>query len=83
METPMNASIIDLRYKTSDILAALDNREQVTILYHGKPRGTIIPLEETGTLVKVCKHAFFGMYASDTETVEDLMERLRGGRHDL
>ena len=79
----MNASIIDLRYKTSDILAALDKREHITILYHGKPRGTIIPLEETSPTGKVCKHEFFGMYAKDTETVEDVMERLRGGRHDL
>lgn len=79
----MYASIIDLRYKTSDILAALDKREHVTILYHGKPRGTIIPLEETSPLVKVCNHEFFGMYAKGTETVEDVMEHLRGSRHDL
>jgi antitoxin (DNA-binding transcriptional repressor) of toxin-antitoxin stability system len=73
---------IDLRYKTSDILAALDKRERVTILYHGKPKGTIIPLEET-TTNRVCEHAFFGMYAQETEPVEDVMERLRGGRHEL
>ena len=79
----MNASIIDLRYKTSDILAALDNREHVTILYHGKPRGTIIPLEETGSTGKVRQHEFFGMYSQGTETVEDVMEQLRGSRHDL
>jgi len=36
----MNASILDLRYKTRDILAALDNREPVTILYHGKTKPT-------------------------------------------
>lgn len=79
----MNASIIDLRYKTSDILAALDNREKVTILYHGKPRGTIIPIEETNPPGKVCEHPFFGMYADDTAAVEDVMEELRGGRYDL
>lgn len=79
----MNASIIDLRYKTSDILAALDKREHVTILYHGKPRGTIIPLEDTNQSGKVCKHDFFGMLAGETETVEDIMENLRRGRHGL
>jgi len=83
MEITMNASIIDLRYKTSDILAALDKREHITILYHGKPRGTIIPLEETSPIGKVCNHEFFGMYARDTETVEDVMEHLRGGRYNL
>ncbi|MSM41034.1 MAG: type II toxin-antitoxin system Phd/YefM family antitoxin [Geobacter sp.] len=78
----MNASILDLRYRTSDILAALDNREQITILYHGKPKGTIIPLDDS-TAGKVCDHEFFNMYARDTEPVEDVMARLRGGRHDL
>jgi len=80
----MNASIIDLRYKTSDILAALDNREHVTILYHGKPKGTIIPLEETGATGKICKHAFFGMHTAAQEPpVEAVMEQLRGNRYDL
>jgi len=78
----MNASILDLRYKTSDILAALDNREQVTILYHGKPRGTIIPLDDSPA-GKVSEHDFFNMYAKETEPVEEVMERLRGGRHDI
>ena len=79
----MNASIIDLRYKTSDILAALDNREHVKILYHGKPKGTIIPLEETRATGKICKHAFFGMHAVAQEPVEVVMEQLRGNRYDL
>lgn len=79
----MNASIIDLRYKTSDILAALENRERVTILYHGKPKGTIIPIEGTGSAQKVCNHPFFGMCAHDTGTVEDIMKDLRGNRYDL
>jgi antitoxin (DNA-binding transcriptional repressor) of toxin-antitoxin stability system len=78
----MNASIIDLRYKTSDILAALDNREPITILYHGKPKGTIIPLEDSSAGM-VCEHEFFNMNAAETEAVDEVMERLRGGRHDL
>lgn len=78
----MNASVLDLRYKTSDILAALEKRERVTILYHGKPKGTIIPLEDS-TAGKVCEHEFFNMYASESEAVDEVMERLRGGRHDL
>jgi antitoxin (DNA-binding transcriptional repressor) of toxin-antitoxin stability system len=78
----MNASILDLRYKTSDILAALDKRERVTILYHGKPKGTIIPLEDAAAGM-VCEHEFFNMYAGESETVDEVMERLRGSRHDL
>ena len=45
----MNATFVDLRYKTAEILAALDKREHVTILYHGKPRATIVPLGEEVT----------------------------------
>ena len=78
----MNASILDLRYKTSDILAALDKRESVTILYHGKPKGTIIPLDDA-TAGKVCEHEFFNMYAAESEAVDAVIARLRGGRHDL
>lgn len=79
----MKASIVDLRYKTSEILEALDKREQVTILYHGKPKGKIVPLEEEATALRVCEHDFFGMYSQEAEPVETIMERLRGGRHDL
>ena len=78
----MNASVLDLRYKTSDILAALEKQERVTILYHGKPKGTIIPLEDS-TAGKVCEQEFFNMYGQETESVEEVMERLRGARHDL
>ena len=60
----------------------MEKREKVTILYHGKPRGTIIPLEDT-TTGKVCEHEFFNMYAQETESVEEVMERLRGERLDL
>jgi antitoxin (DNA-binding transcriptional repressor) of toxin-antitoxin stability system len=83
LEDAMNASIVDLRYKTGEILAALDNRERVTILYHGKPRGTIIPLEESAMSRVVCEHEFFGMLSGETEPVDEVMERLRGGRYDL
>lgn len=79
----MNASILDLRYRTSDILAALENRERVTILYHGKPRGTIIPLEDAGEAGKVCEHELFGMYTSERESVSEVMDRIRGSRHYL
>ena len=32
----MNASIVDLRYKMSEVPDALARRERVTIFYHGK-----------------------------------------------
>lgn len=35
----MKASIVDLRYKTAEILKALNLNESVSIMYHGKLKG--------------------------------------------
>lgn len=77
----MKASIVDLRYKMNDILEALDKNEQVTILYHGKEKGIIIP-KKNALHCKVSDHAFFGMLNTDNETVEDKMEQVRGNRYE-
>ncbi len=56
----MEASILDLRYKMKDVLKALSRRENVRILYHGKEKGVIIPVDsKAGKSVK--EHPFFGM----------------------
>lgn len=75
----MNASVVDLRYKMSEVLEALERREKVTILYHGKVKGTIVPVAE-GAGRKVTEHPFFGMSAPDRRSVEEVMQDLRGGR---
>lgn len=84
----MKASIVDLRYKTAEILKALDNQETVTILYHGKAKGIISPLnEKRATMVK--DHPFFGMNVQgvasgkgDRDVLEQL-NSLRGSRYAL
>ncbi len=78
----MKASIVDLRYKTRDILKALERNESVTVLYHGKVRGVIKPVKEK-TLTKVEDHPFFGMLRKSDESVLDELERLRKPRYDL
>ena len=79
----MNASIVDLRYKTRKILGALERSEEVNILYHGKIRGRIVPAHGS-RLQKVSDHEFFGMFSEDKRSVGEVMEELRGGRfHDL
>jgi len=78
----MKASVLDLRYKTRDILKALENRESVVILYHGKPKGTIVPLPGEKQ-ASVCDHRFFGMRAKEKVPVKGVMSRLRNGRHDF
>ena len=78
----MKASIVDLRYKTKDILKALDRNEKVTILYHGKVKGVIKSACSTSTL-KIPDHPFFGMNSESAETVLQELEGLRKSRYDL
>ncbi len=78
----MNASIVDLRYKTSEILKALDRNESVTVLYHGKVKGIIKPAREKLDL-KVKDHPFFGMRSESEESVLEELENLRKPRHDF
>jgi antitoxin (DNA-binding transcriptional repressor) of toxin-antitoxin stability system len=76
----MNASIVDLRYKTKQILAALDRQETVSVLYHGKLRGKIVPAAPRPGR-KVEDSDFFGMRAKEGKSVAAVMRDLRGGRH--
>ena len=78
----MQASIVDLRYRMKDILRTLERRETVTILYHGKRKGTIVPAERDAQS-RVIAHPFFGMRADDTRPVEQVIAELRGGRSRL
>ncbi|VAX03960.1 hypothetical protein MNBD_GAMMA19-1281 [hydrothermal vent metagenome] len=78
----MKASIVDLRYKTNDILKALDRNESVTVLYHGKVKGIIKPAREKSEL-KVKDHPFFGMRGGSEATVLEELENLRKPRHDF
>jgi antitoxin (DNA-binding transcriptional repressor) of toxin-antitoxin stability system len=78
----MNASVVDLRYRSSDIMNALDHGEKVVLFYHGKPKGTIIPLEKKQTGPVSC-HPFFGMSPQEGKPVEEVMEDLRGSRYDF
>ena len=78
----MKASIVDLRYKTSDILKALDRNESVTVLYHGKVKGVISPARPKAK-TRVNEHAFFGMHQGREETVLEELHNLRKSRHDL
>jgi len=78
----MKASIVDLRYKTADILKALDRNESVTVLYHGKVKGIIKPVKEK-SLTKVKDHPFFGMSKKSEESVLEELAVLRKSRYDI
>ena len=79
----MRASVVDLRYKMKQVLQALRRRETVDILYHGRVAGTIIPKNHDTERAVIKNHPFVGMHRDKNKTlsVEEEMNRLRGGRY--
>ncbi len=78
----MRASIVDLRYKTKEILKALERNESVTVLYHGKIKGVIKPAREKA-VSKIDDHPFFGMHREREESVLEELDSLRKPRYDF
>lgn len=78
----MKASIVDLRYKTNEILKALDKNESVEVLYHGKLKGIIEPVNKTNAK-KVKEHPFFNMSSTHEHSVLDELDDLRKSRYDF
>jgi hypothetical protein len=74
----MKATVVDLRYHMSDVLKALDRNESVSVLFRGKVKGVIRSVADS-IAVRVKDHPFFGMNP-DAGDVNEIMERLRGGR---
>lgn len=76
----MQASVVDLRYKMKDVLKALDRNEKVSILYHGKIKGTIMPAVNKRH-EKIKEHPFFGMLKNAKKSVLDELQDLRVTRY--
>jgi hypothetical protein len=77
----MKASVVDLRYKMKHILKALERNEPVSIMYHGKEKGIIIPAKSS-TDLHVSQHPFFGLTkGGNTKPVEDTMDEIRSPRY--
>jgi antitoxin (DNA-binding transcriptional repressor) of toxin-antitoxin stability system len=79
MEDMMKASVVDLRYKMNEVLKALDRREKVILSYHGRVKGTIVPVE-SDQMRSVVEHPFFNMAGDQSKTVRQQMDALRGPR---
>ena len=75
----MKASVVDLRYRMSDILKALARNEDVLILHRGKEKGVLRAQAQAMGALSVEDHPFFNL-RPEIESVEDEMDRLRGGR---
>jgi hypothetical protein len=78
-EVCMKATVVDLRYHMNEVLKALDRNENVSVLYHGKVKGVITPVNSV-VETRIAEHPFFGMRSS-TASVDQVMSDLRGGRY--
>ena len=79
----MNATFLDLRNRTKDILEALERNESVTLTYRGKPKAIISPIgQEKKKRISAADHPAFGMWKDreDMKDVEKYMRELRKGR---
>ena len=75
----MKTSIVNLRYRMKDVLKALDRKEKVEILYYGRPKGVILPVNSSKTS-SVKQHPLFGMMKREKKSVKSIMDELRGER---
>ena len=73
--------IFKLCYKMKEVLKALDRKEPITIVHHGKERGVIIPsAAHREKYPKAADHPFFGSVRLGDHDVAVEMEKLRGRR---
>ena len=86
MECGMEASFVDLRKKSAEIIKALSRKERVTVLYRGKPAAIMEPIgvDRSDTRVPAAEHSAFGLWAerSGSPSVEEQVRNLRRRRYD-
>jgi len=78
----MNASFLDLRTRSREILGALERNEKITLFYRGKPKAVIMPIGEEGA-PKAEDLPAFGIWA-DREDMADpaaYIREVRKGRY--
>ena len=78
----MNASFLDLRKRSREILRALERNEEVTLLYRGKPKAVISPIGDESAPA-ASGVAAFGMWADRADMADPAayVRGLRRGRH--
>ena len=60
----MEASVLDLRKKMREVIAAIDRQERVTLTVRGCCRAVIIPIPDASSgKIKVAELPAFGMWA--------------------
>ena len=83
----MEASFVDLRKKSKEIINALTRKQALTVTYPGKPAAIMNPINPVSNAsdLSASQHAAFGMWAtaqSDNNSVADQVFLLRRKRYD-
>ena len=76
----MKASVVDLRYKTKDILECLRRRQKVELTCRGKIEGVIMPVQRISDPPHMAGHPAVGMWKDQKEPVSEMVKRLRKPR---
>jgi prevent-host-death family protein len=58
----MKATVLDLRYRTKDVLKAVERGETVTVFHRGKEKAQIIPARPSRVRARVRANDAFGMW---------------------
>lgn len=82
----MKANFLDFRKHTKDIIKALELNETVTVLYRGKEKGMLYPVntpKKTGHTS--ASHPAFGMWKNraDMKDPSKYVHKIRESRHDF
>jgi hypothetical protein len=78
----MNATFVDFRRRSREIIRALERNETVTVLYRGRIAAVMHPVSKPAA--STAEHPAFGMWAnrSDMADVPRYVRLLRKGRRD-
>ena len=80
----MKASAKDLRYKTKEIIAALERGEEVLLTYRGEEKAKIIPVskETAKSYDRRAENSLFGIWRGNEKVanVDAYLDKVRGGR---
>ena len=76
----MEISIVDLRYKTKEVLKAVERGEEVVIIARGHEKGVISRRSRKAAPPTVASHPFFASEKKPGRSVKAVMTELRDGR---
>jgi antitoxin (DNA-binding transcriptional repressor) of toxin-antitoxin stability system len=78
----MKATILDLRYRMKDVLAALERGETITVLHQGKAKARLVPIRAGSAVDELRGLEAFGLWKDreDLTDVSGFVRKLRQPR---